>query len=219
MALATPIDGERLVYEASWLGILAGTAKAELHLQDGAWVASVRTQSAGWVASIYPVDDLVTGTWTESGSLAYATRFREGRFQQDQQVTFGPSEISVSRHQLIEGAWRDWTDVYAVPSGLLDPVAAVYRLREAWSGTLQFDAFSGRKRVPVRATGLGEHAVQNILGVATEKVDVRAGYDGKMNPWMAVWFGTDAARVPVRAVVETRGGQVTVELVERSVVP
>lgn len=229
VAFAVPTHGERLRYEATWLGLLAGTAEAELHVADvepaarpvppPTWVATIKTRSSGMVESIYPVDDVVTGVWTSAGSVDYTTRFREGRFQQDQSMAFVGTSVKVSRRQLIDGVWKEWSDTYAVAAGLWDPVAAVYQLREKWTGTVELAAFSGKKTVPVRGTSLGVDPIDNVLGVATEKVDVRTGYDGTMKPWMMVWFGTDAARVPVEAVVQTRGGPVTIRLVERTLAP
>lgn len=229
LALAAPTDGEHLRYEATWLGLLAGTAEAQLQAVDvttvaqspagPAWAATIKTRSAGWVESIYPVNDVVTGRWTAAGSFDYTTRFREGRFQQDQFMAFAGTAVNVSRRQLIDGVWKEWSDTYAVATGLWDPVAAVYQLRERWTGTVELLAFSGRKSVPVRGTSLGADPVDNVLGVATERVDVRVGYDGTMKPWMMVWFGTDADRVPVEAVIQTRGGPVTIRLVERTVSP
>lgn len=219
LAFAVPIDGERLRYEATWLGLLAGTAEAELHASGSTWAATITTRSTGWVESIYPVNDVVTGSWTQAGSVRYTTRFREGKFQQDQEMSFAGTSVSVARRQLIDGLWKEWTDQYTVADGLWDPVAAVYQLREAWTGTVELNAFSGRKTVPVRAVSLGLDTVPNVISVPTEKVDVRISRDGVLKPWMTVWFGSDAARVPVQAVVQTRGGPVTIRLVERQVAP
>ena len=213
-SLAAPPDGELLRYAASWLGILAGTAEARTVVENGVVQATIRTRSANWVAGIYPVDDVVVGTWTDAGSRHYSTRFREGGFQQDQEMDFVDASVSVFRHQLIDRAWRDWTETYDVVSGLFDPVASVYRLREPWGEHLSFAAFSGRKRVPISASRIGADSVENVLGLPTQKVGVMVEYDGHLKQWMTVWFAENSARTPVRAVVETRGGPVTISLVE-----
>lgn len=219
VAFSAPIAGERLSFEASWLGISAGVAEATVERTPEGWTATLKTRSADWLSGIYPVDDRVSGTWSTAGSLRYDTRYREGKFQLDQLMTFATESILVANRKLIDGEWKSWSDQYPAVAGLYDPLAAVYQLRESWGGSVQIDAFSGRKPVPVIATSFGGDSVKNVLDLPTEKVVIAVRYDNEVKQWMTVWFATDPSRVPVRAVVDTRGGPVTVELTERRVGP
>ncbi|MBM4365139.1 MAG: DUF3108 domain-containing protein [Deltaproteobacteria bacterium] len=214
LALAGPLaEGERLHYEASWMGIPAGVATAETQRDGQAWVVRVASRSADWLAGLYPVDDRLTSVWAPgTGSQRYETVFREGRFQQDQVMVFDVTAITVSRHQLFDEGWRRWEDRYAAAPGVEDPVSALWRIREAGAG--RFDVFSGKRVVPVDVQRAGTETVD---GQSTERFDVRTVHDGDLKDRMSLWVTTGEARVPLRAVVATRAGPVTVTLLEREV--
>ncbi len=214
LALAGPLaEGERLRYEASWMGIPAGVATAETRREGETWVVRVASRSSDWLAGLYPVDDRLTSVWAPgAGSQRYETVFREGRFQQDQVMVFGASAITVSRHQLFEEGWRRWEDSYVAAPGVEDPVSALWRIREAGAG--RFDVFSGKRVVPVDVQKVGGAYID---GQATERFDVRTVHDGDLKDRMSLWLTTDEARVPLRAEVATRAGPVTITLIEREV--
>jgi hypothetical protein len=220
-ATAEPIDGERIRWEASWMGIVAGSVEASLERTDDRWVATVATRSADWLGGLYPIDDKVVSTWmNREESARYATIFREGRFQQDQTMEFSGTEILVHRRQLFDDGWREWDDRYPPHPAVRDPISAVYHLRREWTETLSFDAFSGRKVVPIAARDTGGDAgVTSAEGVATRRIEVTATGGTDFRPWMTVWLTDDDARVPVRAVVTTRGGPVTLTMTSRTVSP
>ncbi|MFZ5480348.1 MAG: DUF3108 domain-containing protein [Myxococcota bacterium] len=207
-ALAGPlVDGERLAWRVSWMGVDAGEAWATLHARGEAWAVEAGCRSARWLAPLYPIDDLL---WSEPGR--YRTRFREGGFQQDQDMRFGPDALVVARSQLIDGAWKQWEDRYPAAPGAEDPVSAFYRLREdaVAGGEARFPLFTGRRVVEVVAAAVDEG---DRLAV-----HVRRGEDGPdVKDAMTVWLSDDADRVPVEAVIQTRAGPVRVTLEARSV--
>ena len=212
---AAPVHGERLSFVAEWMGITAGTAVAETRSRGDSWVFEVRSKSAGWRAGLYPVDDRLSSTWSAAtGSSRYETVFREGRFQQDQVMLFDGESVFVSRRQLFDEGWRSWDDRYVSAGALEDPVSALWRLREEGEGTYQ--VFSGKKALPVVVVGAG---AEEVGGVRAHRLDVRTVHDGDLKDRMSVWISADGDALPLRAVVATRAGPVTVRLTGREVLP
>lgn len=208
-----PVDGESLRYTAEWMGIVAGEAVAITHKADPGWSTTLTTRSADWLASLYPIDDEVRSEWGPTGSFRYVTRFREGRFHQDQTMEFSAAGIHVARRQRFEEGWRDWTNDYPATPGVEDPLSAVLRLRDPAAGpTLQ--VFSGRRVVPILCEA---GAVESIDGMDARRVELRTQEEGVLRDRITAWFSVDEARIPVRAVVHTRAGAVTVRLAGRSV--
>lgn len=208
----TPVDGEALRYTAEWMGISAGEAVAVTHRSGAGWETTLTTRSADWLATLYPIDDEARSEWGPTGSLRYVTRFREGRFQQDQEMRFAADGIHVARRQNFAEGWRAWTNDYPALAGVEDPLSAVLRLRDAASArTLQ--VFSGKRVVPVVCEAVAEEAVD---GVAARRFELRTREEGVLRDRITAWYSTDDAHVPLRAVVHTRAGPVTVRLVERT---
>lgn len=207
----SPVAGESLRYVAEWMGIEAGVATAITERHGADWATTLTTRSAEWLAPLYPVDDVVRSEWGPTGTRRYVTRFREGRFQQDQTMVFGDTGIHVERGQLIDAAWATWANDYAPVPGVEDPLSAVLRLRGI-EGEATLQVFSGKRVVPVEC---GAAVVEPVNGVAARRVELRTREEGVLRDRITAWFSADDARVPLRAVVHTRAGPVTVRLVER----
>ncbi|GDX81256.1 hypothetical protein LBMAG42_30670 [Deltaproteobacteria bacterium] len=208
-----PVDGERLSFAAEWMGIRAGTAVATTRATAAGWSTELITRSDPWLEPLYPIDDTVGSHWSFAGSAEYRTRYREGRFQQDQTMRFDPSGIEVARRQLIDGAWKDWSDRYDPAPGVFDPVAAIFQLRgHLEAGT--FRVFSGKRVVPVVCVDEG---VEVLDGAAAHRIDLQTQEEGVLKDKIIAWFAEDATRAPLRAVVYTRAGPVSLLLTGRAV--
>ncbi len=214
-AEAGPIErGERLEWAVEWMGMQAGTAWARVRSEGQSLVFEAGCDSAGMVERLYPVHDVLTSWWTaERGSSRYTTRFREGRFQQDLDMSLGP-EVVVQRHQRFDTGWRRWEDRYTGSSPIEDPVSAFFRLRLAIQDageTVRFPLFTGSRTVTLRAD-ISREAVD---GVSRLRAEVATEHEGDVKGKMTVHFSDDADRVPVRVTVQTRAGPVSARLLRR----
>lgn len=208
-----PVDGERLSFAAEWMGIRAGTAVATTRAVAAGWSTELATRSDPWLEPLYPIDDTVGSQWSFSGSTEYVTRYREGRFQQDQTMRFDATGIDVARRQLIDGAWKDWRDHYDPAPGVFDPVAAIFQLRgRPEAGT--FRVFSGKRVVPVVCVDEG---VEFLDGLLAHRIDLQTQHEGVLKDKIVAWFADDPTRAPLRAVVYTRAGPVNLILTGRAV--
>lgn len=214
---AAPLaDRERLEWTVSWMGLDAGTAWATLRATEGGWTVEAGCRSAEWLGSLYPIDDWLLSEWSPVGATRYRTRFREGRFHQDQDMRFGADALVVSRTQWVDGAWKSSEDRHPAAPGLLDPVAAFYRVREVApepGERTTLALWTGRRQAPARLTGLRRELVD---GVASRVVEV-ATLDGEdVRGRVTMWIGDDADRVPLAAEFDTQAGPVRVQLSSRA---
>jgi hypothetical protein len=221
-ATATPsaiVTGERLEWRVSWMGIDAGTAWSTTAAHGVGWLLEAGCTSAGWLRSMYPIDDRLISEWTPgAGSSRYTTRFREGDFQQDQEMSLGADAVVIARSQRFDDGWRSWEDHYRGAPAVEDPVSAFYRLRgEAGpvGERARFTVWTGKKAVPVVAHTA---AAEPLDGRPTLRVEVLADEGtADVDPKMTVWISDDDERVPLLAVLRTRAGPVRATLVGRAV--
>jgi len=203
---------EQLGFVARWMGIDAGVATAVSVVKDGTRVVTVTAKNAGWLDGLYPIDDQVTSvSYVAGGSKQYVTRFREGRFLQDQDMQFGVGAVLVSRHQVVDGAWQDSQREYKAPFGVEDPVSALYRVRDF---ALQvgeqraIQVFNGKRTLDVLATC--DRAETAGDGVVTRHVTFRSAKDGDYDGALELYLSS--ADVPMLAIVQTKAGPVRIEV-------
>lgn len=216
-AYAAPLEaGERLAWKVEWLGIEAGRAWATLRDDGGAWVVEAGCRSADWLAGLYPIEDALRSEWTDAGSRLYRTRFREGGFQQDQEMALGAEAFVVARRQLFDGAWRAWEDRYDAVAGAQDPVSAFYTVRVVAPEVgedVEFPLWNGRRAVTTRIRTVGRESRE---GGDVLRVEIATASGQDVRGRMTVFLTDDADRVPVAATIETRAGPVKVALVDRA---
>ena len=213
-------EGEYLRWEIKYLGVTGGFAEAWTEAgEDGQLVTTGIAQNAPWYAKVYTLDDRVRSTWAPTGgSSAYDTWFREGRFQQDQEMRLSGDGIHVGRRQLGDEGWREWSNDYPAHPGAEDPVSAFFRLRMLdLSATQRFPVFSGkhvwtlevvpRERERLKGSALGP--------VDTRVVELRTAHEGDLEQRgrFLLWVTDDARQVPVRMVVKTNVGNIRADLV------
>lgn len=198
---------ETLRFSVRWMGIEAGVAEMVRDDEGAIRTVTVRSRSAPWLDGMYPVDDhIVSEARLAGGSVRYRTRFREGGFQQDQDMRFDGGEVQVHRAQLRDGTWGTSDATVSVPPGAEDPVSAFYRIREAHlqpGQTLVVPVFNGRRTVDVVAFCLPGETPRHISVRSTREGDFKGAID----------LYLDDADVPLGATVQTRAGSVRVERV------
>lgn len=217
-AHASPIaSGERLEWAVSWLGVDAGIAWSTTVAQGAAVLFEAGCQSAPWLASLYPVQDTLRSEWTPgAGSVRYVTRFREGGFQQDQDMRFGADAVVIARSQLFADGWRSWEKRHKGVVSVEDPVSAFYRLREEAGPVgerVSYGVWTGRKVEAVQVWTAAAEVYDGQPALRVEVLAVRGSED--FEPKMTVWLSDDAARAPLAAELKTRAGPVRATLTRR----
>ncbi len=218
--LAAPITpNEKLEWSVQWMGMTAGVAWSTLKKDGDGYRIDAGCESRGMAASMYPVDDVLTSWWSpETGSSSYYTKFREGSFQQDQQMTFLPNRFSVKRTTLKSGEWVTKTQRYPSQPRVEDPLAALYRIRAAMleaGKSVSFPIFTGRSTVTLKAVAGTKKTT--IAGYPSLQVDVYASHEGDVKGNFTVYMSTDENRVPVQLKLQTKMGAVTATISRRSV--
>jgi hypothetical protein len=204
---AEVLRGERLEWSVQWLGMEAGRVVAQVSGTTERATLEITSWSTGLAAALHPVDDFIRSTWVPGlGSVRYETRFREGRFAQDQDIALGPERIVARRHELRGGAWRDVEDSYPYEAGAEDPISSLWRLRAGDPARdATFACFTGRKThgILVRALGHDEQGWRLEVGAAADRARHGVFY---------VWIDDSPSRLPVRAEFPTRAGTVSLVL-------
>lgn len=207
VAAARAAEVETLRYSVRWLGIEAGVAEVRAEVEDGVRTVTVTSRSAPWLAAMYPVDDrIVSESRVTGGAVRYRTWFREGTFQQDQDMRFGGGGVTIHRHQLHDGAWADTDAASSVPPAAEDPVSAFFHIRglHLQPGIEQVvPVYNGRRTVDVRARCADDDGLRRVALSSAREGDFRGAID----------LFLDGDDVPVRASVQTRAGTVWLERV------
>ncbi|HJT21750.1 MAG TPA: DUF3108 domain-containing protein [Nitrospira sp.] len=213
--------GERLTYDISWLGIVAGTAVMEVNNDgagngNGALRLVTTARSSPKVTVFYPVDNrvesLVDPRSFQSESMTF--RRREGKRKNDFVYTFHHREGTVT-------AVKDGVEeTLPIPPGTLDAISCLYYVRSTLSLT------------PGTSQSLNvHHDKKNYkLEVRVEGLDTIEGSWGKMQaarllvimPFQGiflnqgnirVWLANDNRRIPLRMKAKVIIGSIVADLV------
>jgi hypothetical protein len=229
LAKAGPLPfapGERITWSVSYGGVTAGTAWAEVRAAGGSLVTlAAGARSASWYEAIYAIDDVVESLWDTAGggSSRYRTRFREGRFHQDQLMEIAASGIRVWRKQERDGVWEEKVENYPGASGPVeDPQTAFYRIRtlplEAGS-SWRFPVFSGKKTWILDVSVDDRESLHTALGpLEAWPVHIRTRHEGDLvqKGDISVWLSDDARRIPVRIVIHANVGAIRADVATMS---
>lgn len=212
--------GEYMRWEIKYMGVTGGFAEAWTEAgEGGAMVTTGIARNAPWYERIYSIDDRVRSTWDPAGGAsAYDTWFREGKFQQDQEMRLSDEGIHVDRRQLGDEGWREWSNDYPAHPRAEDPVSAFFRLRMMDLATTQrFPVFSGRRVWTLEVVPHEQERLKDsALGPTdTLVVELRTAHEGDLEQRgrFLLWVTDDARRVPVRMVVKTNVGNIRADLV------
>lgn len=217
---AAPITpGERLEWSVSWMGIEAGRAWSTTASVASDMLFEAGAASAPWLGGLYPIDDRLRSEWRPgAGSRRYVTRFREGDFQQDQDMRLDADPIVIARTQRFDEGWRAWEDEHPAVTSVEDPVSAFYRLREEAGPVgerVRYTVWTGRKPASLEVWTAAAEPVDGRAALRVEVLTARTS--GDYEPKMTVWLSDDADRVPLVAELRTRAGPVRATLVRRVV--
>jgi len=218
-------NGERLTYEASWLGIPAAQAQIELRRAPRnrtIWVAEATISTDKAVDVFYKMRDYLKERF-DDGSLQpreMIIRQRERHRHDDYQVTFdhaqelvtirktGPRGILYKRFR----ATNPWGMMSGAALALSQPLKV--------GDKLVLDLFSATNRYVLSFTVAGRERLQTVLGpVDALRIEPGVVYmsDSKMRgeaTATTIWISDDARKLPLRIESATFFGTVRIELIK-----
>jgi hypothetical protein len=209
--------GEQLLYEVSWLGIVAGTAKLVVEAPlptdtPPAYRINSRARSNQFFSRIFAVDDQVESVVEASPfrSLRFTKRLREGTRQRDEEIVFDPvRQVATTAGQEV-----------ATPPMVQDALSALYHLRTqplAVGNSLKLPVHSGGRNYDLQVDVLARERIRTPFGERLAfKVEPHQGYEGVFDKRgrLFVWIGDDAGRLPLLMRTELPIGAIVARLVE-----
>lgn len=199
-------NGERLVFDITWMGINAGTASLEtrekLSMNGREVYHIVSTAKSNKIVSIiYPVDDFIE-TFVDMEEIyphKISIRKNEGKRKKEKDVIF--DQI---KHVAIE--IKDGKETISeVPPGVQDPLSCLYFFRtfKGLDGGRSFviDVYDSRKNWQMEVKVIGRERITTPLGTFnTIKIKPEIYYEGLFQNKgdVYVWLTDDQRRIPVQ---------------------
>lgn len=237
-------QGERLVYDVTWLGIRAGEATLEaqgvVNLNGHQAYRLVTTaQSTPVISKIYRVDDR-TESYLEPEpmrALRFEKNLREGRYRHSSQTLFDHEKgiatfryldfskvpKDITRLEEAERYGRYVNQEFPLTPGALDELSVLYYVRTLpllANTTVTARVFASRKNWELEVKVLGRETLQTVLGPReTLKVEPLLKFEGifQRKGRMIVWITDDAERIPVQMKSEIVIGSFVSTLTRREV--
>ena len=235
-------EGERLVYDVTWLGIRAGQAtmevRGETKLNGQPAVHLVTTaRSSPLISSIYLVEDRSESYLglDPMRALRFEKHLREGRYRHDSQtefdhragvatfryLDFSPVPKGISSLEEAEKFGKYVTQEFPLTSGSLDELSLLYYVRSlplAVGATLTAKVFASRKNWDLEVRVLGRETLDTVLGRReTLMVEPLLKFEGvfQQKGRVIVWLTDDAERVPVLMKSQIKVGSFVSTLTRR----
>jgi hypothetical protein len=237
-------EGERLVYDVTWLGIKAGEATLEVQgvvNLDGQQVYHLVTtaRSGPVISKIYRVDDRTESylALEPMRALRFDKNLREGRYRHSSQTLFDHEKgIATFRYLDFSQVPKEITQLeeaerygkyvnqeFPLTSGALDELSVLYYVRTLpllAGTTVRARVFAGRKNWELEVKVLGRETLETVLGRReTLKVEPLLKFEGifQRKGRMIVWLTDDAERIPVQMKSEIIIGSFVTTLTRREV--
>lgn len=237
-------EGERLVYDVTWLGIRAGQATLEargvVQLNGQRAYHLVTTATSGPALSkIYRVDDRTESyiALNPMRALRFEKHMREGRYRHSSQTDFDhekgiasfryldfsrvPREIS--RLEDAERYGKYVNQEFPLTPGALDELSVLYYVRTlplASSTSVLARVFASKKNWDLEVKVLRRETLETALGRReTVVVEPLLKFEGifQRKGRMIVWMTDDAERIPVQMKSEILIGSFVASLTRREV--
>jgi Protein of unknown function (DUF3108) len=237
-------EGERLLYEVTWLGIKAGQATLEsrgvVQLQgQPAYHLVTIAQSAPLISKFYRVDDRSESYLATNSlrSLQFEKQLREGNYRHNSRTAFdhdggvatfryldfGPVPKGVSRLEEAEKYGTYVNQEFPLSAGALDELSVLYYVRTlplAEGQTVKAKVFASKKNWELEIKVLRRETLDTVLGAReTLLVEPLLKFEGifQQKGRVLVWLTHDAERIPVLMKSEIKIGSFVSTLARREV--
>ncbi len=237
-------EGERLMYDVTWLGIRAAEATLEAEgvvNVDGhqAYHLVAKAQTSPVISKFFRVDDR-TDSYLEMQpmqALRFEKNLREGRYRHNSQTMFDHEKgVATFRHLDFGKVPKDITRLdeaerygkyvsqdFPLSAGALDELSVLYYVRTLplqANTTVTAKVFASKKNWELEVKVLGHETLKTGLGRReTLKVEPFLKFEGifQQKGRMIVWLTDDAERIPVQMKSEIIIGSFVATLVRREV--
>lgn len=211
--------GERLIYELSWLNILAGTAVLEVAEGGNARAPlklRMRAQSSPKVTRFYPVDNRVESLVNPDTFLSERMTFhrREGKRKNDFDYTFHHDQGTVTAVK--DGA----SETLPIPPHTFDAISCLYYVRSLPQFTPgskeSLNVHHDKKNYKLEVRVEGMETIKGSWGKAeTIRLLVIMPFQGIfLNQGnIRVWLTNDGRRIPLRMKARVIIGSIVADLV------
>lgn len=210
---------ERLVYDASWSGISAGSAVMEVTAQGDELRLVNTIRSSGMVSTFFYIDDKTESVISRGGlPRLHQKNIKEGTYRARKEATFNFTTLRVETKDLLKKTGK--TD--AISPRTYDSLSSIYFIRSSDlvpGRSIYFDIYDFKRlwktevRVVKReeiATPLGKFkTIMVVSQLKSTGVSARVGD-------ATFWFTDDSRRIPVRIKTKLKVGEVTLTLVNIS---
>lgn len=237
-------EGEKLVFDVTWMGIKAGEATLEargaVQLNGRQTYHLVTTaQSAPFISKFYRVDDRSDSyvAWGPLRSLQFDKQLREGRYRHNSRTAFdheakvatfryldfGPVPKGVTRLEEAERYTRYVQQEFPLSFGALDELSILYFVRTlplAEGRTITAKVFASRKNWDLEVKVLRRESLDTVLGPKeTFLVEPLLKYEGifQQKGRVLVWLTQDPECIPVLMQSEVKIGSFVSTLTRREV--
>ena len=237
-------EGERLVYDVTWMGIKAGQATLEVRgvvQMNGkeAYHLVTTAQSAPYISAFYRIDDR-NESYLEVNpqrSLRFEKHLREGHYRHSsfteydhdrrqvfyRYLDFTPVPKGISRLEEAEKYGKYNHEEYPLSPGALDELSVLYYVRGlplVEGRTVTAKVFASRKNWDLEVKVLGHEILDTALGKRdTLIVEPLLKFEGifQQKGRVIVWLTNDAERTPVLMKTEIKIGSIVSTLSRREV--
>lgn len=219
-AQAVFVEGEKLAYKISWLGITAGYGSVESSMMTGEDDRSIiyikaRADSVGMVSVICKIRDRmeVYIDSKEQYTVKCIKDFREGFYRKKETTCFDQE-----KHE----AYVNKKTIEILPEAK-DPFACLYYIRAqklVVGETLMLNAYDNRKNYGLRVSVLKKETIKIgkifyetiLIEPELEKLNLEGVLEVEGRK-IKVWLTDDERRIPVKVQMKITFGSIVVELV------
>ena len=219
-------DGEKFIYEVSWIGIVAGTVSFEVkndYLDSTPlYHLFVKAQTGKFFSHFFTVRDYIESYFTKDKFLTvyFRKNLREGKYRKVQKVKYDLE----NRYFILREGKQSYTKIKEgkFPKGARDPITALYYVR-----TLPFEkgkiinviAHADGKIYPLKIKIHGIEYVSTRLGeFRTWKIEPLPTFEGRIfkisKSRLRIWVTDDEKRIPVLIKADVKIGNIKAELIQ-----
>jgi hypothetical protein len=237
-------EGERLLYEVTWLGIKAGSSTLEARgvvTLDGhqAYHLVTTAQSAPFISKFFRVEDRsesYLGT-SPMQTLRFEKHLREGSYRHSSQTVFdhkkgiatfryldfGQVPRNITRLEEAERYGKYVFQEFPLEPGALDELSVLYYVRTmplVPGTTTQAKVFSSRKSWELEVKVTEREILETVVGRRqTIVVEPLLKFEGifQQKGRVIVWITDDPERIPVQMKSEVKIGSFVATLMNRQV--
>jgi hypothetical protein len=214
---------ERLEYDLTWMGIVAGQASLDL-ISDGDKIRIISTaSSAEWVSVFYTVDDRIESILLKNSSPSfigtpkqYRAKMREGKHRRDREVIFDIDNKKVFYRDYLNNEEKE----FDIPAFIFDPISSFYyirTLRLVIGEPVYVTIFDNKKIWDVEVQILRKEKINTPAGTYdTIVVKPLLKSDGIFfrKGDIYIWLTDDKKHIPVKLQTKVAVGYVTATLVK-----